>query len=102
MNFITQHILRLNNLRTSLDEKLITLNNLKTFSDKLLEKIFANVYSKKEVDEKLSKINTKSDGYSKAEIDEKLKSIPKVDTSEFVKMKNGHIVLGDYEIWIEE
>lgn len=82
--------------------KLITLDNLKTFLNKLLEQISTDVYSKKEVDEKLSKINTKSDGYSKAEIDEKLKNIPKVDTSEFVKMKDGHIVLGDYEIWIEE
>lgn len=44
----------------------------------------------------------KTDVYTKEEIDEKLKNIPKVDTSEFVKMKNGHIVLGDYEIWIAE
>lgn len=43
----------------------------------------------------------KTDVYTKEEIDEKLKNIPKVDTSEFVKMKNGHIVLGDYEIWVE-
>lgn len=42
-----------------------------------------------------------TDVYTKDEVDEKLKSIPKVDTSEFVKMKNGHIILGDYEIWIE-
>lgn len=82
--------------------KLITLDNLKTFLDKLLEQISTDVYSKKEVDEKFSKMDTKSDGYSKAEIDEKLKNIPKVDTSEFVKMKNGHIVFGDYEIWVEE
>ena len=39
--------------------------------------------------------------YTKDEIDEKLKSIPKVNASEFVKMKDGHIVLGDYEIWVE-
>ena len=44
----------------------------------------------------------KADVYTKDEVDGKIKSIPKVDTSEFVKMKNGHIVLGDYEIWIEE
>lgn len=43
----------------------------------------------------------KADVYTKEEVDEKLKSIPKVDTSEFVKVKNGHIILGDYEIWIE-
>ena len=42
-----------------------------------------------------------TDVYTKAEVDEKLKNIPKVDTSEFVKMKDGHIVLGDYEIWVE-
>ena len=57
--------------------KLITLDNLKTFLDKLLEQISTDVYSKKEVDEKLSKMNTKSDGYSKAEIDEKLKEMGK-------------------------
>ena len=45
---------------------------------------------KDEIDDKLN------------EVDEKLKNTSKVDTSEFVKMKNGHIVLGDYEIWIEE
>lgn len=44
----------------------------------------------------------KTDVYTKDEVDEKLKSIPKVDTSEFVKMKDGHIVLGEYEIWIAE
>ena len=97
----TQHILKVNKWGLRGNHKVITLDNLKTFLDKLLEKIFANVYSKKEVDEKLSKMNTKSDGYSKAEIDEKLKNISKVNTSEFVKMKDGHIVLGEYEIWIE-
>lgn len=39
--------------------------------------------------------------YTKDEINEKLKNISKVNTSEFVKMKDGHIVLGEYEIWIE-
>lgn len=52
--------------------------------------------------EELEKKAEKADVYTKAEVDEKLKNIPKVDTSEFVKMKNGHIVLGDYEMWIEE
>lgn len=54
------------------------------------------------VHDEFDKKADKDDVYTKAEIDEKLKNIPKVDTSEFVKMKNGHIVLGDYEIWIEE
>lgn len=35
--------------------KLITLDNLKTFLDKLLEQISTDVYSKKEVDDKLEK-----------------------------------------------
>lgn len=61
--------------------KLITLDNLKTFLDKLLDQISTDVYTKKEVDEKLSKMNTKSDGYSKAEIDEKLKEIKKINTN---------------------
>lgn len=63
--------------------KLIDLNGVKVLFDILMERIGVEIYTKDEVDEKL-------------------KSIPKVDTSEFVKMKNGHIVLGDYEIWIEE
>lgn len=51
--------------------------------------------------EEFDKKADKNGVYTKAEVDEKLKNIPKVDTSEFVKMKNGHIVLGEYEIWIE-
>lgn len=61
--------------------KLITLDNLKIFLDKLLEQISTDVYSKKEVDEKLSKMTTKSDGYSKVEIDEKLKEIKKINNN---------------------
>lgn len=61
--------------------KLITLDNLKTFLDKLLDQISTDVYTKKEVDEKLSKMNTKSDGYSKVEIDEKLKEIKKINNN---------------------
>lgn len=59
-----------------------------------------NVYTKEEVNEKVETIP--KNVYSKDEIDEKINKIPKIDTSEFVKMKNGHIVLGEYEIWIEE
>ena len=42
--------------------KLITLDNLKTFLDKLLEQISTDVYSKKEVDEKLKNLGSGSVG----------------------------------------
>lgn len=105
--------------------KLIDLNGVKVLFDVLMERIGVEIYTKAEADGKfqpkgkyveesylhqlevgwsdeLDKKAEKDDVYTKDEIDEKLKSIPKMDTSEFVKMRDGHIILGDYEIWIEE
>lgn len=61
--------------------KTLTVKSLMTFLMELSEKYGTEIYTKQEIDEKLSKMNTKSDGYSKAEIDEKLKEVGKINNN---------------------
>lgn len=69
--------------------KLITLDNLKTFLDKLMtelnEKYGTMFYTKKEVDEKITAVSNDS----------------KIDTSHFAVVKDGHLKLGDVEMWVQ-
>lgn len=89
-------------LTTNKDKIGTIVNEISTKADKgTVENALMGKADKRDVENTLTSKADKNDVYTKDEVDEKLKNIPKVDTSEFVKMKNGHIVLGEYEIWIE-
>lgn len=91
-----------NVLTTNKDKIGTIVNEISTKADKgTVENALMGKADKRDVENTLTSKADKNDVYTKDEVDEKLKNIPKVDTSEFVKMKNGHIVLGEYEIWIE-
>lgn len=90
-------------LTTNKDKIGTIINQISTKADKgTVENALMGKADKNKVEKALTDKANKNNVYTKEEIDEKLKNIPKVDASEFVKMRDGHIVLGDYEIWIEE